>query len=333
MSSTTTVSQRQRVLNNLIALTNVDPNNDGDTSDEVKLVNPGQMQLYSFYEPSLRADTYTIHLSQKVNYPQIETDSHGQVQEVYRQDQLLPIAAGTSATEQTQTFTVIAPQFQIDSKDIHSTYPPQGHADQPNILPHVVFNDDHLPWARAIKEGISDNEDLIPWLALFPFDVNGPNAELRLTSDDLLGSNAIYTARNPDGSTKILAQSSNFTLSMTLQDFFNLPKRTVTAPGARRVHIPPYSDPTKYADFADIQNDTTPVEVIFLSGKLFKDLFAIDAVNNTPDISDFRLLCHVRNVNTDGMPNAGIGDTGVFSVIHSKRTGPTSQLHYSSKLI
>ena len=32
---------------------------------------------------------------------------------------------------------------------------------------------------------------------------------------------------------------------------------------------------------------------------------------------------HVRNINTHGMADAGVEDTGLFSVIHSLRTGPT----------
>ena len=239
------------------------------------------------------------------------------------QDVPLSIVAGSKGSEQIQTFRVVAPQFVIDSKDVHSTYPPQGHADQPNILPHMIFNDCHLPWARALKEGTSDDEDLIPWLALFPFDVNGPNSELRLSADQLNGTNAIYMTNNTDGTPKKITQSSNFTVSMTLQEYFLLPQRKAVAPGATTVHIPPYADLTKYPDFAAIKDDKTPVEVIFLSRKLFKNLFAIDTTTKLPDIAEFRYLCHVRNVNTDGMPNAGIGDTGVFSVIHSKRTGPT----------
>jgi hypothetical protein len=84
------------------------------TKDDVPLSDPGDMQLYSFYKPSLVAGTYTITTSQTVSYD--DQDSN-------HVKQTLDAPVG-------QPFDVVAPQFTIDPKDIHSTYPPPGHADQ-----------------------------------------------------------------------------------------------------------------------------------------------------------------------------------------------------------
>jgi hypothetical protein len=83
-------------------------------ADDVRLVNPGDMQLYSFYKPSLVAGPYTISTSQTVTY---QGSDSKQVQ------QNLDAPVG-------QPFDVVAPQFTIDPKEVHSTYPPPGHADQ-----------------------------------------------------------------------------------------------------------------------------------------------------------------------------------------------------------
>ncbi len=47
-----------------------------------------------------------------------------------------------------QKFNVVAPQFSLDPKLINSYYPPDGHQDEARVLPHIVFNDPHLPWER-----------------------------------------------------------------------------------------------------------------------------------------------------------------------------------------
>lgn len=45
-----------------------------------------------------------------------------------------------------QKFQVQAPQFSIDPKLVNTFYPPAGHQDEGRILPHIVFNDPHVPW-------------------------------------------------------------------------------------------------------------------------------------------------------------------------------------------
>jgi hypothetical protein len=314
-------SPRVLVLNNIRrALETNKTENVAKNRESIPPVNPGEMRLYSFYAPSLQADTYTISVSQSVDYTDLKAGSHKAVP--------LELNAATKSTTQLQTFRVVAPQFKIEDKDIHSCYPPQGHADQPNVLPHIVLNDPHLPWARPIKESDGDELDMIPWLALFPFDCNGPDQELRLSEEQLNGPKAVYQKPNQTGAGDKLDQSSTFTISMSVKEYLDLPNQSSTT----KIHIPPFSDQTKDPEWQKIKDDPTPVEVIFMSAKLFGQLFPVDPTKKFPDLKPFRFLSHVRNVNTSGMPSSGSGveDTGIFSILHSKRTGPTGTKRYIS---
>jgi hypothetical protein len=179
------------------------------------------MKLYSFYKPSLVAGSYTIKVNQDVTIPLgLDAGTHA-----------LPASDSGNLLE--QPFEVIAPQYKISSADIHSTYPPQGHADQPNVLPHIVFSDAHLPWERHAKSqqvtGDDDPAGILPWLAAFPFDCTGLKRELQLTDDQLRGGGAIYTPPVvPGKQDDPLKQSSKFTIPMTLVVYLNLPKTSKT---------------------------------------------------------------------------------------------------------
>lgn len=89
-----------------------------------------------------------------------------------------------------QLMSVAAPQFNLDPKVINTFYPPGGHQDAGRILPHIVFNDPHMPWLRY--PGLSDPfhgpvdldtspdpkdpskkigfRNMVPWMALMVFD-------------------------------------------------------------------------------------------------------------------------------------------------------------------
>jgi hypothetical protein len=263
---------------------------------------PGDVVLYSFYEPSLKAGAYTINISQRVHLPNDPTDVDKHL-----------LVDGTNTVLQ-QPFEVVAPQFAIDPKDIHSTYPPQGHADQPNVLPHIIFNDPHLPWERGPDldaQESKDNVNSLPWLAVIPFDCNGPDEELRLPPQRLNGSAAVY--KNPDGSE--LKQTATFTISMTLKEYFALSPFPPTGTAGTKIWVPPIDD---------VQDDlSTVVQVIFMSGKLFKSQFASRSDSTKVDIDQHRFCAHVRNVNTKGMTSAGLDDAaGLFSAVFSRRSGP-----------
>ncbi|KAH6621588.1 hypothetical protein B0J18DRAFT_432871 [Chaetomium sp. MPI-SDFR-AT-0129] len=277
----------------------------------------GDMKLYSFYEPSLVAGpTYSITVSQDANVP--DAEGHTAAHQPLPLNPKTPDDPKDYVLSQTQTFQVVAPRFRIEDKDIHSSYPPQGHADQPNILPHVVFNDAHLPWERRPAEQSPDEQDLLPWLAVFPFDCSGPRGELRLTTDQLTGPSPVYTPPAAAGASATpLQQTAAYTLQMTVREYFDLPNVSKQT----KVHVPPLAT-TPDSGYSDADDGPTPVEVIFMSSALFRDLFPVHADTKRPDLTPFRYLAHARNVNTAGMTASGIDDTGLFSVLYSKRTGP-----------
>jgi len=87
-----------------------------DIQDGVPLPEPGQMQLFSFYQPGLVAGEYNIKVDQKVRYEGVEKS-------------LNPLRAPLPE----QKFKVIAPRFALPQSVFHSTYPAQGQADQPSV--------------------------------------------------------------------------------------------------------------------------------------------------------------------------------------------------------
>ncbi|OOQ81925.1 hypothetical protein PEBR_40973 [Penicillium brasilianum] len=117
----------------------------------------GSMQLFSSYAPALVAqpEPYVLSATQTIQCG----------------DQKL-----TKVTK--STFTVDAPRFSLPADDIHSVYPHEGASEAPRVLPHIVFNDPHLPWERSPTEAEDAPSGRPPWLALLVFSSD----ELQLTS-------------------------------------------------------------------------------------------------------------------------------------------------------
>lgn len=66
-----------------------------------------------------------------------------------------------------QTFVVRAPRFTIDPSIVQSFYPQSGAAGEySQVLPHLVLDDDTLPWERHLT---AHSKDRTPWLALMLF--------------------------------------------------------------------------------------------------------------------------------------------------------------------
>lgn len=116
------------------------------------------MQLYSFYSPGLTMGLYHITAEQMI-------DASGQTKTI-----LPPV----------QSFYITAPRFSIDSNLVHSTFPLAGVSAHPNILPHIVFNDPHLPWQTAIGATTEEDTMRIPWLLVIVFE----HSELQLSAED-----------------------------------------------------------------------------------------------------------------------------------------------------
>ena len=238
-------------------------------STDPPLAGPGDIQLINYYKPALEGGVHTIHIGQQVQVPKGAYPAS--------------TASINSASDNpgTQQFNVVAPRFTLDPNDVHSTYPPQGHADQPMILPHLVFNDPHTPWERSVSVANNFSEDdFMPWLAVVPFDINAPvTQELRLTTDQLSGPGAVYTPS--DGSAVV--QSTSATITMPLSQYLQL--GSSSSSNGTKVHIPPFSQDL---DWGEIQNDLTLVQVVFLTGTVFNGLFPPRSDPTKPDVSQYR---------------------------------------------
>jgi hypothetical protein len=66
---------------------------------------------------------------------------------------------GTRTLTSTQKFNVNAPRFSLPPGVVHQTYPPQGLGDHYNVLPHIIFEDPHLPWERDASQ-VDDKEEI-----------------------------------------------------------------------------------------------------------------------------------------------------------------------------
>lgn len=266
-----------------------DPEAGGDPPPALK---PGEEQLYSFYLPGLEAGSHKISVVQNVHTP-AQGDQKAQD---------LPLL------ESEQNFNIVAPRFSLPDGSIHSSYPPQGHGDTVETLPHVVLNDPHLPWERVASEIDAPDKDRnrVPWLAVLVFT----QEELRLGDTVLNGSTSIFTGTKD--LTKPVTQSATLAINMKVSDIW-LTQNSTT--------------PIKTSTDSAVTEATT--DVIFLQSQLFTSLVTnYDKDGNAtpgqknPDVSRYKYLAHVRNINTTGMADAGVEDDGLFSIIVSHRVGP-----------
>ena len=91
--------------------------------------------------PGLEAGQHTINVKQVITAPHTNGD--------------------TKTLSTNQDFEVYGDRFSLPANAIHQTYPPQGHADYNYILPHMVFNDAHLPW-EIIASSAESPADMPP---------------------------------------------------------------------------------------------------------------------------------------------------------------------------
>ncbi|KAF2273525.1 uncharacterized protein EI97DRAFT_503392 [Westerdykella ornata] len=220
----------------------------------------------------------------------------GVTQDITLPGQAAPISIQNKDSEGkaiTQTFEVQAPRWSLEAKDIHSTYPPQGHADDPRILPHVVLNDPHLPWERSVGEE-DDGFNQVPWLAVLVFEPD----ELQVGQEVLQG--------------RKLKVSPTRAISVTIQDILDTKNASV---------------PIDSIDSTDISLDkATSTNAIFLKSSLFWPLWDLEP-SGPPQINlqRYKYLAHVREVNSSGGAITNLGDeNGLYSIVVSHRTGPLS---------
>ncbi|KAK5655814.1 hypothetical protein OQA88_5352 [Cercophora sp. LCS_1] len=292
--------------------------------EKPKELPPNSMQLFSFYAPSLQGGVHEIEVVQDVIHP---TDT--------KQEPLHLVS--------TQKFNVNTPRFTLPPGIVHSTYPPQGLGDHNNILPHMVFNDPHLPWERQVSPDLDkqDTRNKVPWLALLTFTED----ELKLGPELLKGKGvgglfpdkievppktvpSNPDEKQPDG---IREQNiSTFFVQLTMKEYLEMGGKPTEDPNTKLPTANPKTVITPIIE--DKENGaidgTTQVDVIFPKGSLINQLLSSydsqgeKKTTAKSDLSRFKYLAHVRNVNTKDVANAGLDDNGLFSIIHAHRSGP-----------
>jgi hypothetical protein len=108
-------------------------------------------------------------------------------------------------------------------------------------------------------------------------------------------------------------QPSNGAFQMKVKDYMDIPV-------SNRVNFEKGEVSTLLDELKDVTNPSSQerMTAIFPTKDTFKKLF--------PDISGLRYSAHVRNINTAGFPDAGIDQTGLYSIVVSSRTGSYSQI-------
>ncbi|MCJ1434527.1 hypothetical protein MMC27_003896 [Xylographa pallens] len=249
---------------------------------------PGQEWLHSFYIPGLQTGSHTVSVVQAIH-------------------------AGESRTlSSQQQFNVVGPRFALPDNAIHSVYPPQGHQDMVECLPHVIFNDPTLPWERvgsfnAEKSNPPDyNRNRTPWLAVLTFTQD----ELKLSQAALDPQTGIFT--KVKGLEKGAVQGPTFSINTPVSQIVNIQQTTT---------------PVTYDAITD---GAVTSDIVLLPRPLFASLFSrYDATGNpkstAPYVYHHRYLAHRRDIHNQGMAVSGTStddDTGSFGVIFSHRSGP-----------
>ncbi|KAL1615422.1 hypothetical protein SLS56_011825 [Neofusicoccum ribis] len=280
----------RRVKNRLLA------EKHGRVADEPPLLEPGYEQLFSYYAPALDAGVYSVSVEQAISSPATSEDL------AVPQPGYKPVS---------QKFEVVAPRFSLPDGAIHSSFPPQGHGALAKTLPHVVLADPHLPWARSASHKPDESSpdwhrNRVPWLALLVFTAD----ELALSADQLDGPGSLFsqtTLKRP------VSQTQTQAVTMKAVDLPNLAS-TISPVGATLSGV----------------SDDEMTDVIFVPSKLFTELVTSYTDDGTlpheeqrgPDISRYKYMAHVRDINTTGMAEAGVEDNGIFGVVVAHRTGP-----------
>jgi hypothetical protein len=258
----------------------------------------GQMKLFSYHVPSLPAGNYTIDVNHEIFVPGNPLPSLNSVKK----------------------FRITAPRYVLPPDSVHSCYPHHGHGEGAHVLPHILFNDPHLPWERVLPDeanGSTKEATQMPWLAILTFEVD----ELQVT--------------NPPPELASLKASTSMSYHMPLSTLWKMNSTTC---------LPfPEADMTNPDDIGldaerpDGEKSTTNVDVIFLKDALFKSLFGQQKDGESDksfqlSLERYKYLAHVRIVHTHGMAQAagGVttqGEDKEFSVIVSPRCGPTHLLN------
>ncbi|USW53091.1 hypothetical protein Slin15195_G064100 [Septoria linicola] len=319
--------------------------------DAIGEIDPGFAQLYSYYEPGLQGGKYEINVDHELRHPDIPPSRPSNTpQDVW--DKL--VSSQTATVKSRQQFNVNVPRFNLPPGIIHQVYPPQGLADHNNVLPHMVFEDVHFPWQNEgsprqdeedqKRDHIPDHPELrsrskVPWVALWTF----AEEEIRLTEPELKGVS--QAGLFPD-TVQISSHSSpppvgreqdkaTFAVKLAMGEYLEMggwPKASSSqsAPVNAKVTIPHFDN-----DEAEPIDRDEQVNVVFVRRDVFEShvcTYNLDGtapsphasggLDGTPDLSRYKYLSHVRNVNQIAMAGLDLPDKGLYSIVHAHRTGP-----------
>ncbi|KAF2403811.1 hypothetical protein EJ06DRAFT_554044 [Trichodelitschia bisporula] len=151
-----------------------------DDPNKPPSLTPGMMQMYSYYAPGLQGGVYDIEVVQTVTHPKFKHPEPPEPEPDPKPDPTPdpksddkkdptkptdgkppPVPLDKSkeiVLKSLQKFNVNAPRFSLPPGIVHHTYPPQGLGDHNNVLPHMVFEDPHLPWEQEASHIDHDEE-------------------------------------------------------------------------------------------------------------------------------------------------------------------------------
>ena len=177
---------RRLVLNDLNSFNS--PRRVRVAADDEGIPPAGVLKVHSYSRPGLEhGSKYTITAKQDISY----VDSQGQ-------------ETTEASLSTTKDIRVQGSRSSLDPALIHSVYPPPGHTDYWNVLPHVLYSNRQVPWMMDFESGKNQ-----PWLALLVFT----HDELTLWPDDLKKLKSL----TQDGTATPITQNATLAVPMTYE--------------------------------------------------------------------------------------------------------------------
>lgn len=261
--------------------------------DEERLINgtlpdllPGEAVFRSHSQPSLQGGAHTINVSQELDATPAPKEDKSRVKEV--------------GTESSRDFEVVALHYSLPASSLDFVSPTPGHGALPKTLPHVVLKDPDFPWKWAASRTsttsrVDEQKGRIPWVALITF-----------TAEELQVDPTIL-----ESITKFSGVEANENLG------FSFPVARI---GDMKSSMRDNDSVTNLMMSPDAREVKDNTAAICIPGELFGQLFADE--NGVCQVDQFQYLSHVRKVATDGMTHSVDGESGLYSIIVSHRTGP-----------
>ncbi|EEU36246.1 uncharacterized protein NECHADRAFT_87112 [Fusarium vanettenii 77-13-4] len=243
---------------------------------------PGEAVCRSHSQPSLQGGVHTINVSQELDAAPAPKEDK------------------EFGTESSRDFEVVAPHYSLPASSLDSVFPMVGDGASPKTLPHVVLKDPHFPWKwpaskTSTTSKVNKQKGCIPWVALNTFTAD----ELQLDSTTLESITKFPDVRAND----------NLSFRFPVARINDMKTEMIDNGSVTNLMMSPASREAK--------DDTA---AICIPGELFRQLFADE--NGICHINQFQYLSHVRKVATDGMVSSVDGESGLYSIIVSHRTGP-----------